>query len=88
MLYSILNITKKKKIITENLLYSKCSSSFLFPRSLLNDERAFLFVSMSFPSQIGFLRRDKDGTTTLAVVNPVDSEGTETLEMSQKMALN
>ncbi|KAL9975547.1 hypothetical protein ACROYT_G012719 [Oculina patagonica] len=28
-------------------------------------------------SKIGFLRRDKDGTTTLAVVNPVDSEAPE-----------
>lgn len=30
-------------------------------------------------SKVGFLRRDKDGTTTLAVVNPVDSEVPEYL---------
>ncbi|KAJ7337115.1 Bromodomain containing protein 7 [Desmophyllum pertusum] len=33
-------------------------------------------------SKIGFLRRDKDGTTSLAVVNPVDSEAPEYLHVS------
>lgn len=33
-------------------------------------------------SKVGFLRRDKDGTTTLAVVNPVDSEVPEYLNVN------
>lgn len=33
-------------------------------------------------SKVGFLRRDKDGTTTLAVVNPVNSEVPEYLPVS------
>lgn len=33
-------------------------------------------------SKVGFLRRDKDGSTTLAVVNPVDSEAPEYLPVN------